>query len=277
MGKQPSVSVKLVSSDNSYDWEMVVPTREHVESVTEHSRNGDTSALSSYGKTIRDLMLAGFCLLFACSPALSEDVFKPTGRYAQGGSTTCNESSGRYLVCFSASWCSPCQAWKRSEQKKIEAAGHTVMIVEDGHVKWGVERIPQFWIVDRGSVKPIEKITGYTSAETLLAKLKVAEPLDAARLRNVSGDSGSATSSDRTAVMSHGDMVALHNRLHGGGSWNWPGDLASHLQTAHGQSITTAASKPVVRIQSSCPGGNCPTPTNRAQQRREGFLRGLFR
>jgi hypothetical protein len=39
------------------------------------------------------------------------------------------------------------------------------------------------------------------------------------------------------AVMSHSDMVSLHNRLHGGGSWTWPGDLASHLQQAYGVSI----------------------------------------
>lgn len=38
----------------------------------------------------------------------------------------------------------------------------------------------------------------------------------------------------RTASMSHREMKALHDSLHGGGSWSWPGDLATHLQRVHG-------------------------------------------
>jgi len=37
-------------------------------------------------------------------------------------------------------------------------------------------------------------------------------------------------------AMSHSEMKALHDRLHGGGSWTWPGDLATHLATTHGVS-----------------------------------------
>jgi len=36
------------------------------------------------------------------------------------------------------------------------------------------------------------------------------------------------------AVVSHGDLVSIHNSLHGGGNWTWPGDLASHLRATHG-------------------------------------------
>jgi hypothetical protein len=32
----------------------------------------------------------------------------------------------------------------------------------------------------------------------------------------------------------HSDMVSIHNRLHGGGNWTWPGNLKTHLRTAHG-------------------------------------------
>ena len=35
-------------------------------------------------------------------------------------------------------------------------------------------------------------------------------------------------------VMSQNDMIALHNSLHGGGRWSWPGDLETHLRTTHG-------------------------------------------
>jgi len=32
----------------------------------------------------------------------------------------------------------------------------------------------------------------------------------------------------------HSDLVQLHNDLHGGGSWTWPGDLTTHLRRDHG-------------------------------------------
>jgi hypothetical protein len=35
-------------------------------------------------------------------------------------------------------------------------------------------------------------------------------------------------------VVSHGDLVSIHNKLHGGGNWTWPGDLSEHLRTADG-------------------------------------------
>ena len=38
----------------------------------------------------------------------------------------------------------------------------------------------------------------------------------------------------RTAFWTHEQMVAKHNEMHGGGSWSWPGDLARHLATVHG-------------------------------------------
>lgn len=43
------------------------------------------------------------------------------------------------------------------------------------------------------------------------------------------------------SFMSHGDMVSLHNDLHGGGSWTWPGDLETHLRQAHGVQIDGTA------------------------------------
>lgn len=51
-----------------------------------------------------------------------------------------------------------------------------------------------------------------------------------------------------TRSMTHSEMVALHNRLHGGGSWTWPGDLATHLRGTHGVSTSktvAAKSQPV--------------------------------
>jgi len=73
----------------------------------------------------------------------------------------------------------------------------------------------------------------------------------------------------RPAAASHSDMVATHNALHGGGSWTWPGDLATHLRETHG--VDSGAQSQPVRYSntSSCPGGVCPT-------RSRSTRRGLF-
>jgi hypothetical protein len=83
-------------------------------------------------------------------------------------------------------------------------------------------------------------------------------------------------------AMSHSEMKALHDSLHGGGSWTWPGDLAEHLRTTHGVPIdvdtnyrASAINSPRVSLRSvtrwrgdnwksrnsyrvSCPSGRCP-------------------
>lgn len=42
-------------------------------------------------------------------------------------------------------------------------------------------------------------------------------------------------------IQSHGDLVSLHNTLHGGGQWTWPGDLATHLSQSHGVNLNGTA------------------------------------
>lgn len=73
--------------------------------------------------------------------------------------------------------------------------------------------------------------------------------------------------------MTHAEMVVTHNRLHGGGQWTWPGDLETHLRTAHGVGTIQTAAQPVrytqrAVYQSSCPNGRCPTTTRRTFFRR---------
>jgi hypothetical protein len=83
--------------------------------------------------------------------------------------------------------------------------------------------------------------------------------------------------------MSHSEMVATHNRLHGGGSWTWPGDLATHLRNVHGVSTTktvttntTQQTKPTTKYvqpatiqrSSGCPNGVCPTYRGYGRSRR---------
>jgi hypothetical protein len=42
-------------------------------------------------------------------------------------------------------------------------------------------------------------------------------------------------------MQSHGDLVSIHNQLHGGGQWTWPGDLATHLRQSHGVNLNGTA------------------------------------
>lgn len=62
---------------------------------------------------------------------------------------------------------------------------------------------------------------------------------------------------------SHARRVELHNKLHGGGNWTWPGgtqeSLAKHLQNVHGYGNRPQTVK-LVSHGTSCPNGNCPTP-----------------
>lgn len=73
-------------------------------------------------------------------------------------------------------------------------------------------------------------------------------------------------SSAVSSKMSHNEMVALHNSLHGPGEWTWPGDLETHLRETHGVSTASTAlssvkfmSSSVSRPVSNCPNGVCPT------------------
>jgi hypothetical protein len=91
---------------------------------------------------------------------------------------------------------------------------------------------------------------------------------------------------DRTIASvkeSHARRVELHNRLHGGGNWTWPGNLSEHLRTAHGVDTDgipanygtsqVASQRSSVRLVSrgsprgwrtsyqtraTCPSGRCP-------------------
>jgi len=74
---------------------------------------------------------------------------------------------------------------------------------------------------------------------------------------------------DRPAFMPTGtkkqDLVAEHNRLHGGGNWTWPGDLATHLRDTHGVNLTSSGVS--INRGSSCPGGVCPTSSRTGRRR----------
>jgi hypothetical protein len=62
------------------------------------------------------------------------------------------------------------------------------------------------------------------------------------QLKRLTGKKEIVVAAESTnSFMLHGDMVSIHNDLHGGGSWTWPGDLAEHLRQSHGVNVGGAA------------------------------------
>ena len=166
---------------------------------------------SGYFEIIRLLMLAGFVLLCIVRPACGDDIFKATGRYAI--------SSDHYVVMFTASWCGPCQAYKNSEKFTQLKARFPVTVVDVGvDRQWTkhVSTVPTFWLARRSDRKVLTRYTGSTDVSIFLAEVnKLTKP------------------QVRKLLHSHAELVKIHNALHGGGSWSWPGNLETHLWQVH--------------------------------------------
>jgi hypothetical protein len=134
------------------------------------------------------------------------------------------KSVGVPLFVSTTVLCAPCERLKRDHAAGM-FDGFNVQFSND----WAPRSYPAIryptkasstgWAVLYGydGQPTIDRLKELTSGKTVLA----AQPIQVIQA---------------PAAMSHGDMVSLHNRLHGGGSWTWPGDLASHLQQAHGVS-----------------------------------------
>lgn len=114
--------------------------------------------LPHFYETICQLMLAGFCLLFYCSPSIADEPVQ----------------SGCYLVAFTTEYCSDCQRWERDQLPTLESAGHKVTFVDaEFDDRWRVEYVPTFWVVDRRTKKVVRRFVGLTKAEVLLPLIKV--------------------------------------------------------------------------------------------------------
>ena len=149
------------------------------------------------------------------SPATALNASSPEGVATQAAQT------GVTIYVSTTSPCAPCERLKR-DHAAGKFAGFDVLFATD----WAPRSYPAIrypskasatgWAVLYGydGQPTIDKLKELTSGKTVLLAQPILAP----------------------AAMSHSDMVSLHNRLHGGGSWTWPGDLASHLQQAHGVS-----------------------------------------
>lgn len=148
-----------------------------------------------------------------------------------------------YVVVFSAQWCGPCRNYHSSvEYQKInkfyatpEFKGITSIDIDEfpqwskpaKNRKFHVERLPTVWLVNRETGIPVKAWTGVTTLQTIQA---AEEELVYEKTEPIS----SCSPLKPIKVMSHSGMVSLHNKLHGGGQWTWPGNLKEHLETTHG-------------------------------------------
>ena len=185
-------------------------------------------------------------------------------------------SAVELLVCSTGS-CSPCKRlWADVDNGKLD--GFTVRKVEPFE---GIKGYPAIRFRDDTSDTGWKVIYNYNETIRLYLRAKLLgedhEEMQVLQSRPIS--------------LSHSEMVKMHNQLHGGGSWTWPGDLAKHLQTKHGVSLTSGGepvsgsffpvsreiavlnSSPAVRSfpqrkgffgwsrntsRKSCPAGGCP-------------------
>jgi thiol-disulfide isomerase/thioredoxin len=179
------------------------------------------------------------------------------------------EAARFYTVVFTASWCQPCLQYNQSGKLKHLQDRMPVTVVDiDEQPQWkkgnakrpAVTRLPTFWLVDYETRQPVQIWVGSTDAEIIEAEAK--------RRSKPRYDDGivPVPVSQPVQQMSHSEMKALHDRLHGGGSWSWPGDLREHLETVHGVDLGEGIRSKPVQVQSrgsSCPNGFCPQPQRR--------------
>lgn len=122
--------------------------------------------------------------LLLCCLSGPPEIFSATGVYAEKP----QQIAPPYLLMFTADWCGPCQAWKKSGKKKqIEDAGVSVTFVDiDKNPQYRiaggplpkVERYPTFWLMVPPNQKPVKVWVGTVSHTEVRANLRVRRSKD---------------------------------------------------------------------------------------------------
>ena len=183
-----------------------------------------------------------------------------TANDSQSPQHQADASAAVRLLVSSTAGCAPCaRLWR-----DVDAGLFDGFAVEKSGDFDGLKSYPAIRYEDASSATGWAVVYGYDAAQ--LRSLKKLLPKTAAY---------------RTAFWTQSEMVAKHNELHGGGSWSWPGDLATHLATAHGVKTNNennaqiqllnqryavrSVSRKILgigRVQNlyrrNCPSGSCP-------------------
>ena len=181
------------------------------------------------------------------------------------------------LQYFTHDRCSDCKIQEPKSQAAADELGVRLEVFDlkehdKDFTKAGIDRTPTTLIVIDDKIRV--RLVGVFVTSTIVARVK----------KELSGTKQFVSQPRITnPVVSHGDLVSMHNQLHGGGQWTWPGDLATHLQTVHGVNVNGvsanhgnsqfARQQPAVRpvsrgasrnwrpsyqARGSCPSGGCP-------------------
>ena len=81
-----------------------------------------------------------------------------------------------YVVMFTSRSCGPCQTWKLNEMPRMIARGIHVREIEmsdPANSEWSsqVSRYPTFWVCDGETETRLESLVGFTSCDTLAARI----------------------------------------------------------------------------------------------------------
>jgi len=109
-------------------------------------------------------------------------IFAPTGVHSEAAKIFVETTTEKpWLVMFTATWCGPCQNWKRSSKPRaISSAGFQIVYVDiDQQPKWktagkklpAVDRYPTFWLVDPLTKLPVKVWTGDVSVQEIQQQL----------------------------------------------------------------------------------------------------------
>ncbi len=154
-------------------------------------------------------------------PPQNTDTVVNDSHAASPGTQPVAVSAVELFVCSTAS-CAPCKRmWRDVDDGKLEGFLVTKVPAFDG-----LKSYPAIRFANPDSDTGWSVIYGYDEDTRLWlrARLLGEQPVASSRIECY------------PVAMSHSEMKALHDQLHGGGSWTWPGNLATHLATTHGVS-----------------------------------------
>lgn len=160
-------------------------------------------------------------------PSPATDAVVNESRGSSPGSQPVAVPAVELFVCSTAS-CAPCKRmWRDVDDGKLDGFVLTKVAPFDG-----MKSYPAIRFADTESNTGWSVVYGYDEQTRQYLRAKLL------------GEKAVASQVTCEPVrMSHGEMKALHDQLHGGGSWTWPGDLATHLATTHG--VVTGGGEPV--------------------------------